>query len=218
MDLEQFDCVLFDMDGTLIDTEPVGPDNFVQYFAKFGVEVKKQELELFTKIWRGQVSGYDQNQYILQIADKNNLEYQLEEFLKGFYQNYIKMIVEAKVLPGVDQILDQIAKSKSKIGLVTSSNREQVESILKMHNWSKYFDIIITKDDINHKKPNPEPYLIALNKLLADANKTVVFEDSRVGVKAGKAAGCFVVGVMIGSQNQDLSEADLVINDLIEIL
>ncbi len=76
---------------------------------------------------------------------------------------------------------------------------------------------MVTKYDVKNRKPDPKPYLLALDKLSAKPEEAVVIEDSESGIISGKKAGCFVIGVKAGNPNQDFSKADVVLDNLSKI-
>lgn len=209
--------VLFDMDGTLVDTEPIGPEVFAAYFRSLGVTVELADLILFTKIWRREVTLYNQNDWLYDYAKMNQINLSKDELLDGFYNSYIEALGQAKPLPGADALLRKLAGRGVDLGLVTASKLSQAEAILINNQWSNLFKIIVTKDDQIEPKPSPEPYLLGLQKLGISGDQVWVFEDARNGVASAKAAGCYVVGLRTGPGEQDLSLADVVIDDLSEV-
>lgn len=209
--------VLFDMDGTLVDTEPIGPMVFEAYFSSLGVKVEPADLALFTKIWRREVTIYNQNDWLYDYARMNRLDKSKDQLLDGFYDSYIEALNHAKPLPGADRLLRQLAEKGVELGLVTASKLSQAQTILDNNQWGDLFKIIVTKDDQIKPKPSPEPYLLGLQKLGAGDQLVWVFEDARNGVISAKAAGCYVVGLRTGPGEQDLSQADVVIDDLSKV-
>lgn len=115
--------------------------------------------------------------------------------------------------------LKQAHKRGTNLAVVTSSKRDQAAAILEYHGWTKLFDLIVAEEDITSFKPNPEPYLIAAQKLGLRPDDCVVFEDAKNGAIAGKAAGMFVVGLRAGNEvEQDLSKANEVVQSFTELL
>ncbi len=214
-----FKYVLFDMDGTLTDTVFVGEKNFIKYLGNFGVKVSRADKERFDYYWRRMIVK-EQSDFLIRFAKNHDVEMVSEKsFIIGFYDSYVRLISEAPPLPGVSRLLEEIhQKDGIKMALVTSSNADQVNGVLTSNNWLKYFDVLITKYDVENIKPDPEPYLLALEKLSASKGETVVIEDSQGGVIAGKKAGCFVVGVKAGDPKQDLSKADIILDSLDQIV
>jgi len=211
--------LLFDMDGTLVDTEPVGPQNFVDQLQKYGIKPTNEERELFTKIWRRDGTDIKQDDWLPEIARKYGINRTPEEYLKEFYAMYVEAIIAAPTLSGVDDFLQKLKASGTyKTALVTASKRHQVEAIIARHGWQDIFNVLVTSEDFTKHKPDPQPFLVGIEKLGASPEQCVVFEDSKNGSLAGSAAGCYVIGLRAGnSQQQDLSSADQIVRGFEDI-
>jgi HAD superfamily hydrolase (TIGR01509 family) len=211
--------LLFDMDGTLVNTEPVGPATFVNQLQKYGIAPTQDERDLFSKIWRRDGTDIKQDDWLPAMAQKYRLDRSSEDYLKEFYALYVEAVVAAPALLGVDDFLKAIQESKQyKTALVTASKQTQVVAILAHHGWDETFDTIITSEDITKFKPDPESFLVGMQKLGASPELSVVFEDSKNGAKSGKDAGCYVIGIRAGnSQPQDLSSADTIVESFKDI-
>lgn len=104
--------------------------------------------------------------------------------------------------------------AKLQTALVTSSSSQTVRKVDAVLHFTQLFDLVITADDTVTHKPNPEPYLLALERTKADEERTIVIEDSTYGVIAGKAAGCFVYGLTTSfdASNLQSAGADMVVD------
>jgi len=90
--------------------------------------------------------------------------------------------------------------------------------LLQNNGWQDAFDAMVTYEDVTRLKPDPEPYLRAMAKLGAMPEQTLVFEDSTNGLNSAKAAGALAVGVKTGSAGQKLDIADVVLDDLTQVV
>jgi beta-phosphoglucomutase len=210
---------LFDMDGTLVNTEPVGPQVFAELFKKYGVIVTQDESELFNRVWRRESTDINENDYLSSLVDKYKITKSHDDFIQEFYIDYKKEIIKAGELPGTSGFLRKATEIGIKLALVTSSKRDQAEAILRFHKWDDLFTEIVSEEDITNFKPDPEPYLLALNKLDVKSEDSIVFEDAGNGVRSGKSARIFVVGLRAGNElKQDLKKADIVVESFNDIL
>ena len=131
---------------------------------------------------------------------------------------YIEMLQTGDFrIPGVEQTLESL-KDRYIMAVVTSSLREHFEIIHRRTGYRRFFNLVLTREDYNKSKPEPEPYLKALELLAIDPDKVVVVEDSERGVIAAKRAGltCWAVPNRL-SAHGDFSQADKVLSDIGEV-
>lgn len=122
------------MDGTLVDTEFVGEENFVKYLASFGIEVDQDDRDRFDYYWRRMIVK-EQANFLLSLAKDRGLEIESEDdFIKGFYDNYIDLISKASPLPGANELLEKLRQANKTLALVTSSNADQAKGVLDNNN------------------------------------------------------------------------------------
>jgi len=209
---------LFDMDGTLVNTEPVGPKVLLDLFNAHEITLTREEKELFVKVWRRDGTDIKEEDYLTELASKYALNKHPLDFIQEFYENYKSEIIKAEELPGVTSFLHRATQGGKQLLLVTSSKRVQAEAILSFHHWRALFADIISEEDITRFKPDPEPYLVAAKKVKSSIENCIVFEDAKNGVTAGKLAGAYVVGLRAGNQvKQDLSGADQIVSSFEEL-
>ncbi len=214
-----FDVYLFDMDGTLVDTEPIGPQVFKTLFNKYGVELSEDEKLLFIKVWRRTGTKIKEEDYLTDLIIKYGIDKKPASFIQEFFNTYKSEIIKAKPLPGVTNFLNNAHKHKKKLVLVTSSKKDQAKAILDLHNWTNLFLGIVSEEDISNFKPNPEPYLLGAKKANAEPSKCVVFEDATNGVLSGKAANMFIIGIRAGNEiDQDLNAANTIVESFNNIV
>ncbi len=217
IDVTKIEAVLFDMDGTLVDTEPVGPETMRSFLDKNNVVMDKNDWGLFDKVWRRDGTKITFEEFVTNILKKYSNIVEIDKCISDFYHDYENNILLAKPLMGTHEALLYL-KSKYKLALVTASTASQAKLILKNNNWEHLFDVVISHDDFIKSKPDPESFLATANKLTTSPEKCAVVEDSRNGSLAGKNAGMVVVGVRAGNEyEQDLSIADVVIDTLNDI-
>lgn len=181
-------AVLFDMDGLLVDTEP-------QWFA----------AEAATAAWLGRSwTPEDQHallgtnlpyaaEYLVRVTGSSRSPAEVMRRLEDEMERQLH-VGGATLRPGAQQLLTVLADEDVPVGLVTSSVRRHTELILDAVD-QRGFRVVVTSDDVEHRKPHPQPYLTALHALGAPAARTVALEDSPPGVASAEAAGCVVVAV-----------------------
>ena len=127
------------------------------------------------------------------------------------YQTLIeKYISKIELLDNAEKVLQTIKNNNIKIGIVTNNFTKPTLKILKYHKIKDYFDAIITADDVEKSKPHPESVLKLCEKLKVQPDETMLVGDTPNDYKAGKAAGCFVVGLN--------THGDLIISKLSDLL
>jgi pyrophosphatase PpaX len=193
-------AILFDFDGVIINSYEAWFNVFNDLRKKYNLkEIGRQEFD--KKVWGN--SLYEEAKIYFRDQD-------LEEVKHSYNSLRNKYSEKTILLPKVKKVLESVKKKKIKIGLVTNSFRKATLNTLKFHKISKYFDVIVTVDDVERPKPNPEPVIKACEKLDIIPQETIYVGDTKFDYKAGKAAGCLVVGLN--------SDGDLVIDKLSDLL
>ncbi len=198
---------LFDLDGTIIDSEPWHKLAEIEAFSHFGIELDETVLNPYM--------GNTLPILVEGINDQFGRNITVEEFLeieRPILQNYIEqrmhMFVDAQ------NLISRLAEFNKAI--VTSSMEWYLESVLRRFPVLKSeFDVHICQSNVTEGKPNAEPYQLAAKLLKIDPQNCIVFEDSVNGVASGKSAGCWVVGVDRESIGH-LGAADQVVSSLDE--
>ena len=184
MDQKEMKAALFDLDGVVFDTEPQYTIFWGQQCREFHPERPGLEHEIkgqtLVQIYDSWFSGPLQDRQALITARLNDYERQMDYvYVDGFVA-----FVESLRSRGV------------KTAVVTSSNRPKMEAVYAHHpEFVGLFDAILTSEDFERSKPDPDCYLKAAARLEVSAADSVVFEDSFNGLKSGRAAGMYVVGL-----------------------
>lgn len=197
----QYQCYIFDMDGVIVDTEPL---KFLAY-----KEVIKKRYDIVLNddhLWQGksevQVFNYWFNKYnIPEIKDLTTLIVEKRQI----YKNLLQKKRYGLLLPGIKEFLELLCKSKKNVALATTSNKELQTLIFNGYNLNELFHEIVTLDEISCPKPDPEIYIKIKNNLSIAPNKCIAFEDSPAGVSAAIEAKMNVVGVLTTYPKNKLS-------------
>lgn len=196
-------AILFDLDGVIIDS-------FDAWYGAVNELRKKYNLSSLTK------DEYRKKAWAIPIEILAKTYFpgrDPEKVTRECVSLVAKNLSEIKLFPDAKKVLDEIRKKKHKIGLVTNSYRTLISKILKYHKIEKYFDVKVTSEDVEKPKPYPDPVLKACKKLDVMPDETIYVGDTKHDYQAGKAAGCFVVGLN--------TDGDLIIDklgDLLELL
>lgn len=206
------DAVIFDMDGVIVDSEPLHYESDKMTMKFYGYEVSDEELNNYVGVSNPEMWTELREKYRLTAALGEILEKQL---------SYKKILIGArKLVPidGIQELLDEFRNSGIRIGLASSSSREFIDLVLEKLGIKDNFEVIVSGDDVKHSKPAPEIFLKASQKLNTDPSVCLVIEDSRHGIEAAKRAGMSSIGFYNpNSGSQDLSLADAIVYSIREI-
>ena len=173
-------AIFWDNDGTLVDTEPLFFEATKQVLAEVGVNLSmdfyiNKQLKLNISTYElAREKGVSEDK-IMELKQRRNQIF-MDSLEKGI-----------EPMDGVVAVLEAL-ENKYLMGIVTSSRLDHFEMIMRSAGIKKYFDFIITKEDITNEKPDPEPYLLALERTGLKPEQCLVIEDSERGVVSAKAA------------------------------
>jgi len=203
--------ILFDMDGVLVDSEEFICEAAIRMFKERGLEVKAEDFVPFV--------GMGENRYLGGVAEKYHFPFDREKDKQRTYKIYGELTKgRLKALPGVYQFVVQCRKKGLKIAIATSADKVKLEINLQALQFPDgTIDATVNGLEVEHKKPDPEIYRVAAQKLGLRPEECLVVEDAVSGVKAGKAAGCRVLAVLTSFPAEKLNEADWVCTSLAEV-
>jgi HAD superfamily hydrolase (TIGR01509 family) len=202
---------VFDMDGVIIDSEPLWRRAMVKVFNTDGLPVSEidcaqttgMRIDEVIKIWNKKHPFTD---------NELKVEQNIEEELCGLIRN------EGKAMPGFMKTIELLKKENKKIGLATSSSKNLVDCVLTTLNINSFFHHAQSAEDLLYGKPHPEVFLLSAKSLDVLPNQCVVIEDSVNGIISAKAAGMKVIAVPEAHNhgNPRFTIADLILNSLEE--
>lgn len=175
---------LFDMDGTLLDTAEVNFLSYREAARKYGYEIER--VRFMNEFGR----NYKEFLPMFGVED-THIQEKIHEDKKRLYPNYL---ASARL----NQHLLNMMKSMHQeymIALVTTASRKNVEDILESFQLMEQFDFLITQEDTVKLKPDPECYLVAMEKAGINPENTVIFEDSEVGIRAAEKSQAAVIQI-----------------------
>jgi beta-phosphoglucomutase family hydrolase len=206
-------AVIFDMDGVIIDSEPIHHNMEKELFNKLGIQVDEDEHNTFVGKTDRDIWGY--------LKEKHQLTDTIEELLENKVNTFINYVVtreDVKPIDGIVNLLDRLHKRGLKIGLASSSSMKVIEAVINKLDLKKYFDAVVSGENMKRGKPEPDIFLHTAKLLNTLPENCLVIEDSKNGVYAAKAANMKCIGYKnINSGNQDLSKADIVVSSYYDI-
>lgn len=213
--LGDIQAVLFDLDGTLVDSMWVWKEIDIEYLGRFGLELPEGLQEDIGGMSFTETAAYIKERF--QIPD--SVEQMKRDWNRMAWDKYTH---EVPLKKGVSEFIALCSERGIRLGIATSNSRELVENILKVHELEGYFECIVTGCEVNKGKPAPDVYLEAAKRCGAAPENCLVFEDIVPGILAGKAAGMRVCAVedlcSKGQREEKQRLSDYFIRDYTELL
>lgn len=200
-------AILFDLDGTLIDTEPSAATAICEVFRAWGIQIESSDAEFITGRTWAAASQFLFNKYPLPVSAE-----EASRILIKRYQDEIQK--ELHLVPGGAQAVQELAPHYP-LALVSGSHRREILWALDRLGIRQCFKTILGAEDYPQSKPAPDGYQKAIQALGVTPQEGLVFEDSTPGITSAKAAGLWVVAITGTNHfNQDTSQAHEKIADL----
>ncbi|MGI6296791.1 MAG: HAD family hydrolase [Armatimonadota bacterium] len=195
------EAVIFDMDGVLIDSEPFIREAAVRMFAERGLTVQPEDFLPFT--------GAGEERFIGGVAELYGVNIDLEADKNRTYQLYDELVRgNLEPLCGVCEFIEKARQRGLKLAVASAADRIKVEINLREMGFSPdMFDALVTGSDVVNKKPDPEIFLAAANRMCVEPANCLVCEDAVNGAMAARAAGMKCLGITTSFTPQQL-EAD----------
>ncbi|BCJ87930.1 pyrophosphatase PpaX [Effusibacillus dendaii] len=207
----RYPFILFDLDGTLLDTNELILQSFEHTLGTFFPGVfKREDLLPFM--------GEPMNRQFARWAAPEQIPLLTDEYRKYNLSNHDRLVT---IFPNVKETLSDLQKMGCKIALVTSKIRLTTERGLRLFDLERYFETLVTIEDTEKHKPEPEPLLLAMKRLGAHPEQTLMVGDSPYDVQGGKAAGtatCSVGWSLRGKEALSSYQPDHIIDDMTELL
>jgi beta-phosphoglucomutase len=192
-------ALIFDMDGTLVHSDPVHLEAFAEVLKPEGVTIDEE-------IYRSTIIGRTNEAIFASLLPHLSVERHVV-YADEKEAAFRRMARDLEPLEGLLDLLDWAEAQSIKIALVTNAPRLNADHMLEALRLAERFPVQITIDQVEHGKPHPLPYLTALERLGLLAEEAVAFEDSPSGMRAAKAAGLFSFGVLTGLSAAELTKA-----------
>lgn len=186
--LKDIKAVIFDLDGTLVDSMWMWKDIDIEYLEKYGHSLPKDLQEI--------IEGMSFTETAVYFKDRFGLSFTIEEIKKEWNEMALyKYTHQVPLKEGAGEFLKFLTDSGIKLGIATSNSRELADAVIKKLDIKKYFHSIRTSCEAPKGKPAPDVYLMAASDLKVEPSDCLVFEDVPHGILAGKNAGMKVCAV-----------------------
>jgi HAD superfamily hydrolase (TIGR01509 family) len=192
-------ALLFDLDGTLAETDSLHLPTWVHALEPYGVEVDEE-------FYRDKISGRSTAETVRELLpDLTDVEGRSIGDAKE--ASFRERASELEPLPGLVDFVERGRMRGMRIALVTNAPEENVEAILLALKLRAFFDVVVLADEVEAVKPDPAPYRAALEKTGVPAEEALAFEDSISGISSSVAAGVPTVGIASSQEPQKLLAA-----------
>lgn len=212
--LTDFNAVIFDMDGVLINSEPFYREVEQLNFRKLGLRITPEEHNTYQgtatdRMWKIIIKKHGLSQTVQELVNMTN------SVVTPYFQN----LETLKPMPGVLNLIQTLSNKSIPLAVASSSHKELIEIVLHKTGLKKYFSAIVDSQSAGSSKPEPDIFLLAANQLGINPKKCAVIEDSTNGIKAAKLAGMYCIAFAgPGSEFQNQDNADFIISEFKELL
>lgn len=209
---ERIEAVVFDMDGVLVDSEPLHMEATRRLLAAYGVGYSQEENAEFI--------GFTDLEIFTILRIRHGLAPATDELTRQFAEKLIELLErEAVPLPGVPAVLEGLRRAGYRLALASSSTPKVIAATLRTLRIDGHFPTVVSSVEVGRGKPAPDVFLAAASRLGRPPSRCLVIEDSRNGVLAAKRAGMACVAVpCAATRHQEFAGADLVLGTLEELL
>lgn len=205
--------VIFDMDGVIVDTEPVHRYAYFKQFDELNIPVTEDMYTSFT--------GFSTRNTFQKLKEVFVIEQEVEDLIqrkRTIFNDAFDSKADLELLEGVENLIKELYQNGMQLILASSASKVTIERVFSRFKLHEYFTHVVSGEDFPKSKPHPAIFQHAASLSIAPKENCIVIEDSTNGIKAAKAAGILCVGYnSIHSEAQDLSEADFVINHFNEL-
>ena len=208
-------AVLFDMDGLMVDTESLSTEAFINSAKVQGYNMTKEETLKVLGFTKANIYQFWIDYFQGTNVDGKKLVDDHYEYIEN-----VLYTVGPKKMPYVEELLKYLRENNYKIAVASSSDTADIKNNLEKTKLEKYIDEIASGAEVENGKPAPDVFLLAAKRLGVDAKDCLILEDSKAGIKAGKASGAmvFMVPDMFTVDKECEDTADRILTNLGEVI
>jgi HAD superfamily hydrolase (TIGR01509 family) len=186
--MRRFDAVIFDMDGVLIDSEPLHYEVLAKVLARDGFHLSREANEEFI--------GTTSEAMFATLIARHGLQRSVAEYIRIYDHAIVEVLRRPyPAQPGVKQLIAYLRANDLQLALASSSKRSWIEATLQSLQLADAFDAIVSGDDVERSKPDPAIYQLAAQRLGLTPERCLAIEDAPKGVESARRAGMTVLGV-----------------------
>jgi beta-phosphoglucomutase len=205
--------VIFDMDGVIVDTEPVHHYAYFQLFKQLNIVVSQEMYATFT--------GFSTRNTFQFLKEAFPIQDNVEDLIqrkRTLFNDAFDTKADLELLEGVEKLIKNLHQNGIQLIVASSASKVTIDRVFTRFHLHQYFSHIVSGEDFPKSKPHPAIFLHAASLSTAPKQNCIVIEDSTNGVKASKAAAIFCVGYnSANSHSQDLTDANIIINHFDEL-
>lgn len=205
--------VIFDMDGVIVDTEPVHKYAYFRHFEELGIDVTEELYATFT--------GNSTKNVYQKIKDQFGFKEEVEQLVQRkryLFNEAFDSKPDLELISGVEQLIKDLYQNKLELILASSASKSTISRVFNRFKLDDYFSYKVSGEDFPKSKPDPAIFLHAASLSKNASEECVIIEDSTNGVKAACAAGIYCVGYNSeNSKLQNLEGADVLIDDFLKV-
>ena len=211
--MKQVKAVIFDMDGVIIDSEPIHSRVKMDTFAHFGIPFHEEDLVHYMGRTSNAIFGET-------LAKEGRTDIKPEDMAAYKHAYYLEILQSGEIAPvtGSVELIKSLYEAGFPLALATSSNVRVMNTVLDSFHIRQYFSSVLSGGDLPESKPHPAIYLISARRLGVEPAECLVIEDTANGILAAKRAGMYCAAFRNPhSGRQDLSQADTIVDNLSDI-
>lgn len=206
-------AVLFDMDGVIVDTEPLHRKAYYKMFDDFGIDVSEELYTSFTGASTKKVCTT-----LVETFELDQSHEDLAQIKRNYFKHYFDTDPDFDLLPGIRNLIESYHENGLKLILASSAHMNTINWVFEKFDLEKYFVGKISGADLNESKPHPEIFIVAAEMAGEPKENCMVIEDSTNGIEAAFSAEIFCIAYQSAhSKNQFYDKASLLVSDFEQI-
>ena len=213
LNFNMIQTVIFDMDGVIVDTEPVHHFAYYQHFKELNIEVSDEMYRSFT--------GNSTRNIFQKLKSQFDLQEDVEDLIlrkRHLFNEAFDLKEDLYLIEGVEELIKDLHANGIQLIVASSASKVTIHRVFTRFNLHQYFTHIVSGEDFPKSKPHPAIFEHAASLSVAPKENCIVIEDSTNGIQAAVSAGIYCVGYdSFHSKDQDLSKANVVIRHFNEL-